>query len=296
MRAAEVTRTRTNPRPVPWSAGQPGRTRVLVTSRPTSVRWWGGLMLRTSGIRGPGSGHCHIYGAKGMPGPWAAAWGRRSPLKEGVDQLAGQLLRHDRMPFLPRAWSSSRRELMSSLANTLCRCHSTVRAPMNSCAPISWLVRPLRASWAISSSCGVRSARVSSLRLRAVSPVARSSAARVRRRPRRPWTRAHRTRTAAGCGHRPAASPGAAIRRRPGGRGPGESPSGFCPAVRSPRGDPLRRRVYRIPGPGTAPPARAQLLALARASCDSDQPPRRHVPADRFVPRLPPAHTGPRVR
>ena len=77
-------------------------------------------------------------------------------------------------PF-PRACSSSRRELMSSLANTLLRCHSTVRRPMNSWAPISWLVRPSWASRAISSSCGVRSARVSSSRLRTFSPVAWSS-------------------------------------------------------------------------------------------------------------------------
>src|SRR5271163_903757 len=43
--------------------------RVLVTSRPTSVRCWGALMLRTSGIRCPGSGHRHIYGQKGCPAP-----------------------------------------------------------------------------------------------------------------------------------------------------------------------------------------------------------------------------------
>ena len=61
------------------------------------------------------------------------------------------------MLLLVRAWSSSRRELISSLANTLRRCHSTVRRPMNKRAAISWLARPSRASWAISSSCGVRS-------------------------------------------------------------------------------------------------------------------------------------------
>jgi pimeloyl-ACP methyl ester carboxylesterase len=79
---------------------------------------------------------------------------------------------------LPRrlsASSSSRRELMSSLANTLRRCHSTVRAPMNSWAPISGLVNPSLASWAISASCGVSSVRVSAVRLRTFSPVARSS-------------------------------------------------------------------------------------------------------------------------
>jgi len=34
-------RTRTDPGPVPGSADRPGRTRVPVTSRPTSVRCWG---------------------------------------------------------------------------------------------------------------------------------------------------------------------------------------------------------------------------------------------------------------
>src|SRR6478672_11685747 len=52
-----------------------------------------------------------------------------------VDQLAGRLFVHDRMLLL-RACSSSRRAMMSSLANTLRRCRSTVRPPMNSCTPI----------------------------------------------------------------------------------------------------------------------------------------------------------------
>jgi len=55
------------PGPGPGSAGRPGRTRLPVTSRPTSVRCRGGLMLRTSGIRCPGSGHRHIDGAEGAP-------------------------------------------------------------------------------------------------------------------------------------------------------------------------------------------------------------------------------------
>jgi hypothetical protein len=45
-----------------------------------------------------------------------------------------------------------RREVMPSLVNTLRRCHSTVRGLRNSWAPISGLVRPSRASRAISSS------------------------------------------------------------------------------------------------------------------------------------------------
>jgi hypothetical protein len=50
------------------------------------------------------------------------------------------------------ALRSSRRELTPILANTLPRCHSTVRALMNSWAPISGLVCPSRASRAISAS------------------------------------------------------------------------------------------------------------------------------------------------
>ena len=68
------------PWPVPWSAGRPGRTRVPVISGPTSVRCWGGLMLQTPGIRCPGSGHRHIYGAGGVPGagPRCRAPGHRA--------------------------------------------------------------------------------------------------------------------------------------------------------------------------------------------------------------------------
>ena len=44
---------------------------------------------------------------------------------------------------------------MPSLVKILRRCHSTVRADRNSWAPISGLVRPSRASRAMSASCGV---------------------------------------------------------------------------------------------------------------------------------------------
>ena len=54
----------------------------------------------------------------------------------------------------PVLWSSLR-EVMPSLANTFLRCHSTVRALMNSSAAISGLVRPSRASRTMCSSCGV---------------------------------------------------------------------------------------------------------------------------------------------
>ena len=50
---------------MPWSAGRPGAG-VPVTSRCLRPVL-GALMLRTSGIRCPGSGHRHIYGAEGVP-------------------------------------------------------------------------------------------------------------------------------------------------------------------------------------------------------------------------------------
>src|SRR5205085_10046536 len=67
------------------------------------------------------------------------------------------------------------REVISSFRKTLCRWYCTVRGLMNSCAPISGLERPSWASRAIWASWGVSTPRVSSVRLRAVSPVAWSS-------------------------------------------------------------------------------------------------------------------------
>ena len=58
------------------------------------------------------------------------------------------------------AAASCRRELISSFVKTLRRCHSTVRALMNSCAPISGFDRPSRARRAICCSCGVSSCAV----------------------------------------------------------------------------------------------------------------------------------------
>ena len=76
-------------------------------------------------------------------------------------------------------WSSapcnSLRELISSLVNTLRRWYSTVRGLMNSLAPISGFVCLSLAMRAICASWGVRTSRVSSVRLGAVSPVASSS-------------------------------------------------------------------------------------------------------------------------
>ena len=61
---------------------------------------------------------------------------------------------------------SSLRELMSSLVNTLRRWYSTVRGLMNSLAPISGFVCLSLASRAICASWGVRTSRVSTVRLR----------------------------------------------------------------------------------------------------------------------------------
>jgi hypothetical protein len=52
-------------------------------------------------------------------------------------------------PELGSATASSRREWMSSLVNTLRRCHSTVRGLRKSCAAISGFESPSRASRAI---------------------------------------------------------------------------------------------------------------------------------------------------
>jgi shikimate dehydrogenase len=70
---------------------------------------------------------------------------------------------------------SCRRELMPSLANTLRRCHSTVRGLRNSWVLISEFDSPSRASRAICTSCAVSSPVVWTFRLRTFSPVASSS-------------------------------------------------------------------------------------------------------------------------
>ena len=76
---------------------------------------------------------------------------------------------------LGRTRSSSLRELMSSLVKTLRRWYLTVRGLMNSRVPISGFESPSRASRAICASWAVSSSRVSTVRLRTVSPVASSS-------------------------------------------------------------------------------------------------------------------------
>ena len=76
-----------------------------------------------------------------------------------------------------RTQSSWLRELMFVLVKTLCRWYSTVRGLMKSRAPISGLEWPSHANRAICASCAVSWLIVSTVRLRARSPVARSSRA-----------------------------------------------------------------------------------------------------------------------
>jgi hypothetical protein len=64
--------------------------------------------------------------------------------------------------------------VIPSLANTLRRCHSTVRGLRNRRAPTSGLDSPSRASRSICSSWGVSWSRVSSMRRRLFAPVAAS--------------------------------------------------------------------------------------------------------------------------
>ena len=69
-----------------------------------------------------------------------------------------------------------------SLRKTLRRWYSTVFGLTKSCAAASRLLAPAATSWAMRSSCGVRSSIVEASRLRALSPVALSSP-RARSRP-----------------------------------------------------------------------------------------------------------------
>ena len=81
---------------------------------------------------------------------------RRAPARIGARHRAGE------------SW----REWISSLVNTLRRCHSTVRGLRKSRAPISGFDSPSRASCAMCRSCEVSSSRISTIRLRAFPPVA----------------------------------------------------------------------------------------------------------------------------
>ena len=99
-------------------------------------------------------------------------WGSASSSRPPITELRSG-------PARTRSWAvrsrSSRRERIPSLANTLRRCHSTVRGLRKSRAPISGFDSPSRASRAIWRSCAVSSSRVSTVRLRTFSPVASSS-------------------------------------------------------------------------------------------------------------------------
>ena len=115
---------------------------------------------------------------------------------------------------------------MPSLANTLRRCHSTVRVLMNSSAAISGLVRPSRASRMMCSSCGVSWLWC---RPRVCGPSRRWRAvpgARARRRLRRRSRRAGGRRRATGGGRRAAGSRDGATHRRAGGPGPARAAAG----------------------------------------------------------------------
>ena len=125
------------------------------------------------------------------------------------------------VPYAGSAFVSSRRDVMPSLANTLRRCHSTVRGLRNSRAPISGFERPSRASRAICASCGVSSSRVSRAALAHRLAGGRPArAARARRTPPCPIADEHLVGDcAAARARRHGGSRGAATRRRAGARG-----------------------------------------------------------------------------
>ena len=116
-----------------------------------------------------------------------------------------------------RTRSSWARELMSSLVNTLPRWYLTVRALMNSRAPISGFDSPsrasraIRASWAVSSSARLGSALAGGLAGGRAAP-----AGRARRTPPSRSRRTCRGPCAAACARRRVGPHGAATRRRAG--------------------------------------------------------------------------------
>ena len=163
---------------------------------------------------------------------------------------------------------------MSSLLNTLRRCHSTVRGLRKSRAPISGFDSPSRARRAICRSCAVRSSRVSAARLRTVSPVAcelvraRSANASI------PIVDEHLVRRAQLLPrHRRGDSRGAATRRRPG--GPARAPdAAACDSnARSPRdtglsasAPELSRARQRASMPSAKSVPEGRVVAVSRSS------------------------------
>jgi hypothetical protein len=109
----------------------------------------------------------------------AAQNGGRQPQAGALCLYDGVIWRSPRpSPLMPEHRARPRsglRELTPSLVKILRRCHSTVRGLMNNWAPISGFVWPSPASRATCASCAVSSSRVSTVRLRIVAPVARSS-------------------------------------------------------------------------------------------------------------------------
>ena len=185
---------------------------------------------------------------------------------------------------------------MPSFANTLRRCHSTVRGLMNSWVPISGLVCPSPASRAICASCAVSSSRVSTRALAHRLAGGQQLAAGAFGEASLPSRSASRGRRAAARARRRGGSRGAAIRRRAGARGPAPHASGCGRAARSPRGTAARRRSPSLSSArerASMPSAQSVPLALV----DLREPPQRRRPrarAARCVRPPRPARPAPR--
>jgi hypothetical protein len=96
-----------------------------------------GVAYTTANSASPRAEHGHIHLAKQL---------EDADLPVGDDLAVGSRRRQNHR--LKRPWVL----LVMASVDTLHRCHSTVRALMNSCAPISGFDRPSRASQAICSS------------------------------------------------------------------------------------------------------------------------------------------------
>ena len=203
-------------------------------------------------------------------------------------------------PALSYASTSARssRELMPSLANTLCRWYSTVRGLMNSWAPISGFESPSRASRAICASWAVSS----SLRLDRALAGGLAGGQQLARGALGERLGAHRGehargRCAAARARRAAGARGAAIRRRADGRGRARRARGCGRAARSPRG---RARSAASPSLSSARERAsmpsAQSVPLARAPSSRAARGRRRRARPSRCGRPPrPARPAPRV-
>ena len=162
---------------------------------------------------------------------------------------------------------------------------------MNSRAPISAFDRPSRANCAICVSWAVSSSRVSTLRFRAVSPVASSSRPARAANASAPievnisWAGAQPV-----AGVDPASAPSEAIRRREGEHEPARTPTECARGVRSPPGRAAQRPRRRSLVPSTVLPCRAPILCPPRVFVPTtirSRRSRRHP--GRSAPRPPPA-------